>query len=208
MPKLFASNGEAVVHNRAPQLRVANSAYRKILLKRIAAILGYSVVGVFIIYLCFAATIMRAVPTTSGSGLVFVKENTFHGGIIPANTSILVDTQAEQKNDFGERLKQAFIPSKNAAVVKVVAGPHNAISWVASGLVTVDGKLTNVHLTQQPLDADKTSKTKLRGEYLAVCVSGDCTPGDGIIVSQKNIYGLTLSKQDISDAGASSEGDK
>jgi hypothetical protein len=208
MPKLFASNGEAVVPSRTPQLRVANSAYRKILLKRIAAILGYSLVGVFIIYLCFAATIMRAVPTSSGAGLVLVKENTFHGGIIPANTSILVDTKTEQKNDFGERLKQAFVPSEHAAVVKVVAGPHNPISWVASGLVTVDGALTNVHLSEQPLDEGNVAKTKLRGEYLAVCVSGDCTPGEGIIVSQKNIYGLMLNKQNTPDADTSSEGEK
>lgn len=206
MPKLFASNGEAVAPSRTPQLRVANSAYRKILLKRIAAILGYSLVGVFIIYLCFAATIMRAVPTTSGAGLVLVKENTFHGGIIPENVPILVDTKAEQKNDLVERLKQSFVPSKNAAVVKVVAGPHNTIGWIASGLVTVDGALTKVHLEQQPLDADNSAKTKLRDEYLTVCVSGDCTPGEGVIVPAKNIYGLTLDK--YTDAEASIEGEK
>lgn len=206
MPKLFASNGEAVVPSRTPQLRVAKSAYRKILLKRIAAILGYSLVGVFIIYLCFAATIMRAVPTTSGSGLVLVKENTFHGGIIPENVPILVDTKTEQKNDLVERLKQAFVPSKNAAVVKVVAGPHNSISWVASGLVTVDGALTKVHLEQQPLDADNSAKTKLRDEYLTVCVSGDCIPGEGVIVPAKNIYGLTLNK--YSSVETSIEGEK
>jgi hypothetical protein len=206
MPKLFASNGEAVTPSRTPQLRVANSAYRNILLKRIAAILGYSLVGVFIVYLCFAATIMRAVPTTSGAGLVLVKENTFHGGNIPANVSILVDTKAEQKNDLLERLKQAFVPSKNAAVVKVVAGPHNSISWVASGLVTVDGALTSVHLAEQPLGADNTAKTKLRDEYLTVCVSGDCIPGEGVIVQAKNIYGLTLNK--YPSAETSIEGEK
>lgn len=207
MPKLFASDGEVVSHSRTPQLRVANSAYRKILLKRIAAILGYSVVGVFIIYLCFAATIMRAVPTTSGSGVVPVKENTFHGGIIPANTSILVDTQSEQKSDYMDRLKQAFIPSDHAAVVKVVAGPYNAISWVDPGLVTVDGALTEVHMANQPLDSGNTAKTKLRNEYLAVCISGDCVPNEGIIVSDKNIYGLTLSKQSA-NSNSSSEGEK
>lgn len=206
MPKLFASNGEAVAHSRTPQLRVANSAYRKILLKRIAAILGYSLVGVFIIYLCFAATIMRAIPTTSGSGLVLVKENTFHGGIIPENVPILVDTKAEQKNDLVERLKQSFVPSKNAAIVKVVAGPNNAINWVASGLVTVDGVLTNVSISQQPLNADNTAKTKLRDEYLTVCISGDCVPGEGVIVQSKNIYGLTLNK--YSDSETSIEGEK
>jgi hypothetical protein len=208
MPKLFTPKGDAVSSPRQPQLRVANSAYRKILLKRIAAILGYSVIGVFIVYLCFAATIMRAVPTISGSGLVLVKENTFHGGSIPANVSILIDTKAEQKNDYVERLKQAFVPSKNAAVVKVVAGPNNSISWVASGLVTVDGVLTDVHLAEQPLNDANTAKTKLRGEYLTVCVSGDCIPGDGIIVSQKNIYGLTLHKYASSDAGTSIKGEK
>lgn len=206
MPKLFNSNGDAVSPSRQPQLRVATSAYRKILLKRIAAILGYSIVGGFIVYLCFAATIMRAVPTSEG--LVLVKENTFHGGNIPANVSILINTTTEQKNDYGERLKQAFIPSKNAAVMEVVAGPHNSISWIASGLVTVDGALTDVHMSQQPLNSDGTTKTKLRDEYLGVCVSGDCVVGEGVIISSKNIYGLTLDKNDNPDAETSIEGEK
>jgi hypothetical protein len=177
-------------------------------LKRIFSILGYSVLGAIIIYLCFAATIMRAVPTLSGAGIVPVKENTFRGGHVPAGETMLVDTAVEQKNSYGERLKQAFIPSDTAAVVKVVAGPYNSISWIASGMVTVDGTLTDVHLAEQPLDENQKAKTKLRDEYLAVCITGACAPGEGIIVSQKNIYGLTLEQYETPSTGTSIEGEK
>lgn len=207
MPKLFAQKSDGAP-SKQPKLRVANSAYRKILLKRVFTILGYSVVGVFILYLCFAATIMRAVPTASGAGIVPVKENTFRGGHVPAGVSILVDTEVEQKNDYVERLKQAFVPSKTAAVVNVVAGPHASISWVASGLITVDGVLTDVHVAEQPLEDDQKIKTKLRDEYLAVCISGDCVPGEGIIVSQKNIYGLTIEKNIAPNVETSIEGEQ
>lgn len=207
MPKLFAQNSTEVSKHQ-PKLRVANSAYRKILFKRISAILGYSLVGSFILYLCFAATIMRAVPTTSGAGIVLVKENTFRGGHVPADVTILVNTEVEQKNGYAERLKQAFIPSSNSAVVKVVAGPYNSISWIASGLITVDGVLTDVHVAEQPLDSDQKEKTKLRDEYLAVCITGDCIAGEGIIISQKNIYGLTLEDYSISKTDAAIEGEK
>lgn len=207
MPKLFAQKSDGMP-NKQPQLRVANSAYRKILLKRVLTILGYSVAGAFILYLCFAATIMRAVPTTSGAGIVAVKENTFRGGQIPSGVSILVDTQNEQKNGYVERLKQSFVPSKNAAVVQVVEGPYGSISWIASGLVTVDGELTDVHMSEQPQDEIGKAKDKLREEYLTVCVSGDCIPGEGLIVSQKNIYGLTLEKHGVANTETPIEGEK
>lgn len=207
MPKLFAQDGTGAT-NKQPKLRVANSAYRKILFKRIFAILGYSLVGAFILYLCFAATIMRAVPTTSGAGIVLVKENTFRGGNVPAGVTVLVNTQVEQKNGYTERLKQAFIPSSNSAVVQVVAGPNNSISWIASGLITVDGVLTDVHVSEQPLDDNQKEKTKLRDEYLAVCITGDCIPGEGFIISQKNIYGLTLKDYAAPNADAAIEGEK
>lgn len=192
MPKLFTPKDGEAPTNKQPKLRVAKSAYHKVLLKRIAAILGYTLIGAFIVYLCFAATIMRAIPTLSGAGVVAVKENTFHGGIIPEGVDILANTTSEQDSDLLGRLKQSFVPSENAAVVRIVSGPYNSIGWVASGIVTIDGNMTEVSLAEQPLNEDGTVKKKLKNEYLTVCVEGDCTPGEGVIIPQENIYGLTL----------------
>lgn len=177
---------------RQPQIRVAKSAYRKILFKRITSILGYSLVGVLIIYICFASTIMRAVPTISGAGIVPIKENTYPGGEYIPGKTILANTQFKQDKGHLERLKQAFIPSKNAAVVEVIAGPYNSIKWIESGIVTVDGKLTEVRLSEQPKTSEGKAKERLSAEYLTICISGDCTPGEGVIIKKDNIYGLTI----------------
>lgn len=206
MSKLFAKrNSEPVT--QPSQIRVAKSAYRKILLKRIFAILGYSAVGVFIIYLCFASTIMRIVPTVSGSGMVAVKENTYRGGTFPAGETILVDTVHAQGDGYVQHLKQAFVPTKNAAVVQVVAGPFDTIQWMESGLVIVDGSLSSVYLPDQPKNDDGSNKDRLKNEYLSICISGDCVPGEGVITPKDNIYGLTLADYGVTSNVTIEKGD-
>lgn len=194
MSKFFSKKDseDSTPIKKESQLRVAKSAYRKILFKRIGSILGYSFISLFVLYLCFASTIMRAVPTTSGAGIVLVKENTYLGGEIPTGEVVLANTTQEQKNGYWDRLKQAFIPSSDAVLVEVIAGPYNSIKWIESGLVMVDGNLTLAHMPEKPVDEDNKDKTRLRDEYLAICISGACVPGEGVIFSSDNVYGLKL----------------
>lgn len=193
MSKFFTKENEDEVTHQ-PQIRVAKSAYRKIVFKKVVSVLGYTVVGVLVLYLCFAATIMRVVPTTSGAGLVPVKENTFPGSNIPTGETILVDTVNEQNSEYLDRLRQAFVPSKTATVVEVVAGPYGSFKWLESGIITVDGELTKAYMSEKPMKSEDEPKEKLLNEYLAVCVSGDCNPDEAIIVSADNVYGLTLTE--------------
>lgn len=206
MSKVFAKRKENT-EAAPPQIRVAKSAYRKILLKRIFTILGYSAIAVFAIYLCFASTIMRVVPTISGAGLVPVKENTYQGGEVPAGETILVDTVNERGEGYMSKLGEAFIPRKNGAVVEVVAGPYASIQWMETGLVTVDGKLTTVYLPEQPKADEGIAKEHLKSEYLVNCISGDCTPGEGMIVPTSAFYGLTISDYGTTASESSTKGD-
>lgn len=203
MSKVFAKRNSNTVAPQ-PQIRVAKSAYRKILLKRIFTILGYAAVAVFAIYLCFASTIMRVVPTISGAGLVPVKENTYKGGDIPSGETILASTTDEPGDEYLDKLGQAFIPSKNAVVVEVIAGPYASMQWMETGLVTVDGSLTEVFLPEQPLVDDGSAKQHLKSEYLVNCISGDCTPGEGLILPTSSIYGLTISDYGVTEKSETS----
>lgn len=200
MPKFFSKDSEVQPSQHQPQIRVAKSAYRKLLFRRIFAILGYSFLGIFVIYLCFASTIMRVVPTTSGAGFVPVKENTHPGGILPSGETVLVDTESEKGREFLDRLTQSFVPSKTAAVVKIVSGPYGEFEWLESGIITVNGELTEAYLPERPILEDGKPKNRLLGEYLSVCISGDCTPGEAIFVSEKKLFGLTLGSHTLTES--------
>jgi len=172
--------------NNGQEVRVAKSAFAGLLVKRVWGIFGFSLLALFVIYLCFASTLMRVVPTTSGAGLVPVKGNTFPGGIIPENTEILVNVKNEVKTGHFDKLGQAFIPTENAAVINVKAGPNGEVKWMESGVITVKGKMTEAFFFEDP------EKDFLESEYVGVCVSGACKPGEGIIVPKNNIYGVVI----------------
>lgn len=168
------------------EIRVAKSAFAGLLVKRIGAILGFTVVSIFVLYLCFASTLMRVVPTTSGAGFVPVKGNTFAGGVIPEGTKILVNTSEEVKDGHLDKIAQAFTPAKDAAIISIEAGPNGEVKWMESGLLTVKGEVTKAPFSDDP------GKNFLESEYVGVCVKGACSEGEGVIISKKNIYGIVI----------------
>ncbi len=189
--KFFSSNKaseEKSLGKRPPQIRVAKKVYREQALKKSALMLGNTFLALLIIYLCFASTIIRVIPATNEVGLIVVKNATFPGGIAPINAQMVVNVKTVQETDFFSRLKQAFLPSGDVALVEVLAGPTGRVTWAASGLVTIDGNPISVSLPVAP------SNEFLNDEYLVKCLKGSCKEGAGFIISAKNIYGEPLNK--------------
>ena len=176
-------------------VRVSASAVGKVLTQRILKVFGLVLGSMFIIYLLFAATILRVVPTTTGSGFVPVKNITFEGGVMPEGSEILVKRTAPAGKELLDRLKQSFMPMNDGAVVRVIAGPYGKLSWTEPGIVTVDGVVQEIELPQNsdgssPLD-DRSKF--LEKEYLVECISGACLEGTAFITPNEAIVGSLIS---------------
>jgi hypothetical protein len=174
---------------KKPQVRVAKSVYRKHVLKKIGLGALYSGLIFIIIYGCFAATIIRVIPATKGMSPIVVKNQTFPGGIAPEGAVIVINTEGKVGTGSFDRLKQAFTPSDNVAVVEVLAGPAGRITWAPSGLITIDGNPMKITVKDDPKD------DFLRDQYLVRCLEGDCEIDSGFIIADDQVYGEPISKK-------------
>lgn len=178
-----------------PKVNVTIAAAGRLLFRRVMTILAFAVVGFIIVYASLASTIIRVLPATNIEGITVVKENTFTGGMIPAGEHAIVNphpgADGEVKTGFSDRLLQGILPNSNASRVEILAGPYGDIEWMETGLVQVDGELMDVSM-EAPETADGAPKEHLSGEYLVRCIEGLCEPGEGLIVSVDNFYGLPV----------------
>jgi len=200
---LKKSNNQAELEEetlpKEPEVRITKGMYGRLISRRIFQILSFAGLAIIILYLCFAATWLRIVPTTSGSGLVPIKNVTYEGGILPPGAQILVDTEEAQGTNVLDRLKQSFTPRSNAAVVEVVAGPYGEMTWASPEILTVNGEPIGY-----PFPADSEGKSPinsedpfLKNQYVVVCISGDCNVGEAFIIDKEHIYGSVLTRTDI-----------
>lgn len=171
---------------RTPQIRVAKNVYRKQIFRRLAKAFTYTFLGLLGVYLCFAATIIRVIPSYGDLPPTPVKNITYPGGLIPPGAQVVVNLKEAQGNGGLDHLKQALLPTKDAVLVEVVGGPHGRIAWAESGLVTLDGAPVNVTLKEKPASEFLTK------QYLVKCIDGPCVKGEGFIISASNIYGQPL----------------
>lgn len=171
---------------KAPKIRITKSVYRRGILKKISSIFSALVLVAFVIYLCFAVTILRVVPTSTDLGFVPVKNMTFAGGIVPPGAKVLMNRAEPQGTTIVDRAKQSLLMSSDAVLVEVVAGPFGQINWTPE-LLTVDGKPTQVTLEERP------EEEYLRDEYIVRCVKGACVPGEGMLLPKDHVYGEVIS---------------
>ena len=78
--------------NPIDSVRVSQGTYQKALITKLFAQLLIGLLVVVFVYICFAATIVRVVP--SDAGLIPVKNNTYPGGQVPPAAQILVSLEA------------------------------------------------------------------------------------------------------------------
>lgn len=167
---------------KVPQIRVAKSAYYQQIASKtfrgLVMLLGVLVV----IYICFAATIVRVIPTVEGN-FVPVKNSTFPGGIATPETEMVVSMSTEQGDSTLDLLKQSFMLAPDLATVKVVAGPSGDLNWAETGLIAVNGEVAPVRVMTPP------DNRYLAHEYIVECISGACNPGEGYIIGEDQVYG-------------------
>lgn len=156
-------------------IRVAKSVYRRNAAKRVCGIVGIALLALVVVYLCFAATIIRFLPTTKGP--VAVKNATFDGGIAPQGSTVVINTASPVKDDIGSHMLQALTLQNNVATVKVEAGPTGKINSRLIG--SPGGKFGAV-------DVDGVF---LKNQYVVTCLDG-CDGSE--IVDAHQIYGEPL----------------
>jgi len=169
---------------KAPQVRIAKSTYSSLLATRILKAVGIGFLAFLLVYVSFAVTIVRVLPTSS-VGLLPVKNITFPGGIVPAGETVAVDMAQPQGAELTDYLKQSFVPNGNVAVVEVAAGPWGKFGW-NSGTVTFKEQILGMAMPNQP------EKLTLDNQYLVKCISGACVPGQGYVIPASHLMGQPL----------------
>lgn len=167
----------------AGSIRVAQGTYQKTLLKKFLTQVLVACFGVLLVYLCFAATIIRFVP--SSAGVILVKNNTYPGGEIPHNAEVLIAPGVEVGDSMIDRLRQSLIPARPSALVSVKAGPIGEVKWTG-GVLSVKGEPLDIPFAMDP------DINFLDNQYIGVCISGDCVPGGPVIFSADDLLGVPL----------------
>lgn len=181
------SDGKKPV-KKAPQVRIARSTYANMVTTRILKSALTAVAIIFVVYIAFAVTIMRVLPTTT-VGLMPVKNITYDGGLVPAGETVVVSMNKAQGQDLLDYLGQSFLPQTDVSVVKVIKGPWGSFGWAEPGVIAVDGEIVPNVLMQEP--EDKT----LDSEYLVECIRGDCLPGNAYVIPTNHLMGIPLVKE-------------
>lgn len=168
-------------------IRVSQGAYQKAILKSVFGNLILAVIALVVIYLSFAATVSRVVY--SSAGFVPLKNNTYAGGVLPPKSQALVVLGGNKVGEkVADRLKQSFIPQKPSALVSIAAGPvAQEVKWTGS-ILTVDGKAMPAPVAQDP------GLEFLSGQYVAVCIEGDCTPGTLMFFKDDQVLGIPFAQ--------------
>lgn len=171
---------------RTPQIRVAKNVYRRQIVKRLLKAFTYTFLALLGVYLCFAVTIIRVIPSYGDLPPTPVKNITYPGGILPPTAKVVANLKQEQGDGGFDHLKQAVMPTQDAVLVEVLGGPHGRISWAESGLITLDGAPVDALLKEKP-EGEYLTK-----QYLVKCIEGPCVKGEALIIPAGNIYGQPL----------------
>lgn len=102
-----------VKENKAkqPKLRIGKSAAVGLLGGSVARVILFGIVGIFVVWLGFTATILRALPSPGGFELT--RNITFPGGLIPQDTEIIINTRHAVSDNPGARIVQS-LPRRQA----------------------------------------------------------------------------------------------
>lgn len=174
---------------KAPQVRIARSTYANMLSTKILKSVGTGLIILLVVYIAFAVTIMRVIPSSS-AGLIPVKNITFEGGLVPAGEIVVVSMTQPQGEDLVDYLKQSFIPQADVAIVRVLDGPWGTFGWADPGVVAVNGEIVENVFMDQPADKELTS------EYLVECLRGACAPGTAYVIPDNRLMGIPLGTEE------------
>lgn len=132
-----------------------------------------------LLYLALASTLMAVVP---GSGnLTWVARATFVGGEPDPGKFVYITSDPSSNNGMVNKALQGTIGVEGGATVEIVAGPYGDVRSDKKGNIRLDKEVTGY--------TGNIKTHTLNKEYLAICLEGDCTPGEALIVNQANLVG-------------------
>lgn len=196
-------------------VKVSGAAMAKAVLRRIVRVFLWTLVALFVIYILFAATLWRVVPSTSGTGPVITTTITAEGGHILPDTDVLISTDQESDSSIMSNLSEAFVPSSERAIGSVVAGPYGNFEAVPSDNnsdnesddeakydLRFEGEDLGLQISGYQISEreDYERDTFLNEEYIIECVSGDCEVGEAVIVPADYVMGEVLPTDEVMDA--------
>lgn len=185
----------------APKINIYKQTAVKNLGQQVLNYILIAIVGLFFLYLIFAAMIIRVVPAGSGVGAILIKNNTYHGGLLPEGAVVLVDNSGEVSTSLVGNLKAALpFVNDDVSVVEVKAGPVGKWKWTAPGIVSIDGNIIEDGLYPPLEDKSQFTRKFLENEYLGLCLEGNCIPGDLVIFGANQVMGIPVRSEDIEKA--------
>lgn len=191
-----------VKKQKDPKLNVYKKTAAKNIAKQTFKLVGIAILALFVLYIIFAAMIIRVVPTGNNIGNILVKNSSYYGGLIPKDEIVLINNEGEVENSPINNLKMAmpFI-NQNTSLVQVKAGPVGKFKWNEPGIVSINGDVIKDGL-MRPFDDENSQYEKkyLEGEYVALCIKGDCEPGTLKIFGEKDVMGVPVGETDVKES--------
>ena len=166
------------------KMRISRSMLRKILISRTIGAFGAIVVGLLIIYVGLAATLVRYIPSNSGTYLV--QNASIEGSALSPRIEVLANLSKEVSTSAGTMVKYGFFPQSNTSVVKILGGPNGSLTW-RKPFLYVNGKDVSDRAFEDP------DNSYLVDEYVGECIRGDCgRPGSVVFLNLGNVYGIIV----------------
>lgn len=181
----LAASGTAVPESESARNHVATAA--RGLTGITKTILSISLIAVMVaiaVYTSLAGSLMFLAPSVDGEKVTersWVARGTFVGGNIDVGTQVYGSATTLAPEGFMGKMIEGYMGADDAFIAEVISGPIANVNTDKANNIIVDGKKTGY--------VGEIKETKLRGQFLAVCVTGECTPGEIVIIESGSISG-------------------
>lgn len=136
------------------------------------------------VYTSLAGSLMFLAPSVDkgkATERAWVARGTFVGGNIETGTQVYGSATTLSPDGFFGKTMEGYMGADDPFIAEVISGPIANVTTDKAQNIIVDGKKTGY--------TGEVKNTKLRGQFLAVCVSGECVPGDIVIIESGSISG-------------------
>lgn len=179
----YDPNSEILMFSEESWLTIALSWTKTTLLFLLSATIIF-----VIMYGTLAASLLFATPV---DGKVEVAaRDTFLGGV-PSKDDVVLSSPTQVAGEgAGERLKEAALGVDAASIVKIVSGPNDSVATAGDGF-TVEGQEPGTYngVLMNSAGERVQGSLQLTKQYVAECMSENCSPGTFIIVDDDKIFG-------------------
>lgn len=180
----YDPNSDIIMFSEESWLSIVLAWVKSGFLFIVSAIVIFAVLYVTLAVSLFFITVVDGEPT-------FVSRGTFLGGEPALQDKVLASSSEKEQADPISRLKYAFIGVPDSSVMQIASGPLDSIT-ANNGIISVSGNNSAqyegvlVNAAGEPISVNSQD---LSGDYLALCLSGSCTPDTYIVVDGQSIFG-------------------